>query len=204
MGKSTISMAIFHCYVSSPEANTKNSATYGDGAQICVRRHWIPWPKLPKLQMRLSVARHVASWRRNLDGKKAGGVPLIQWKSNGNPMEIQWKSNYIEKFLFCWWGSVYLFQEVYCRLLQLTLFLLVCQWPFLIISSDIKLLVGGLEHEFIFHNILGMSSSQLTQLTNSIIFQRGRFRLNHQAVFIEGKSSNEQNHNFPCFYVAVG
>jgi hypothetical protein len=118
--------------------------------------------------------RHVASWRRNLDGKKAGGCTLIQWKSN-----------YIEKFLFCWWGSVYLFQEVYCKLLQLTLFLLVCQWPFLIISSDIKLLVGGLEHEWFFHNILGMSSSPLTQLPTSIIFQRGRYRLNHQAVFIE-------------------
>ena len=46
--------------------------------------------------------------------------------------------------------------------------------------SSIHQLVGGLEHlDYIcFHNILGMSSSQLT---NSIIFQRGRAK-NHSSI----------------------
>jgi hypothetical protein len=42
-------------------------------------------------------------------------------------------------------------------------------------------LVGGVEHEFHFSIWLGISSSQLT---NSIIFQRGR-RTNHQPVIID-------------------
>jgi len=47
-------------------------------------------------------------------------------------------------------------------------------WSRLLIPINNRILVGGLEHLY-FPAILGMSSSQLT---NSIIFQRGR--LNHQ------------------------
>ena len=35
MGKSTISMAIFHCYVSSPEGTARNSMTFMGNAHFC-------------------------------------------------------------------------------------------------------------------------------------------------------------------------
>jgi len=73
-------------------------------------------------------------------------------------------------------------------------------------------LVGGLEHIFAIQ--LGFSSSQLT---NSIIFQRGRYTTNQYSISsgtkkrgngkyveIHGKSSNEMEVSMKIVYCAVG